>query len=367
MGLRCLLGHDFDEPEVEREREEEGNEMVVTIREVKTCRQCGERQIISENKEVTAIRSAAEVGLDDADDADEAEPDSEAETTPTHPAVDEDGADDGAFEPPADADEDDGVILDEEPPGREPGEWPDSGGERATADADADADADAGEAGGLGADEVATEDEISRAGERADLDVDADPAPVEDDAEFIDAEEDATGGDESADADASADDGTVAWPDHEGVDDPAAGANGEGDAAAWPEHSGEDEGFDARPTGEAGEGDDPDVTFESGITPEAANGESAESGRARGGAGTESAGAGYDAEFVGGPDTDSDAGEEFVRAESRSVELETEMAGEPTEYYCPNCGYTRSGSGSSMRAGDICPECRKGYIAEREA
>jgi hypothetical protein len=34
MGLRCLLGHDYGETEIEREREEDGDEMVVTIREV---------------------------------------------------------------------------------------------------------------------------------------------------------------------------------------------------------------------------------------------------------------------------------------------------------------------------------------------
>ena len=36
-----------------------------------------------------------------------------------------------------------------------------------------------------------------------------------------------------------------------------------------------------------------------------------------------------------------------------------------TEYYCPECGMTRDSSGSSMRAGDICPECKRGYITER--
>ncbi len=353
MGLRCLLGHDFGEPEVEREREEDGNEMVVTIREVKTCQRCGERQIISENKEVTAIRSAEEVGLDEDATA-------ETEPEPTHPAVDEDdAAADEEFEPPADADEDDGVILDEEPPEREPGEWPDRDG-GTTADADGD---DA--ASGLGGDEVATEDEISRAGERPSASADAGPDldSVEDDAEFIDAEEDPANA--SADADAD-DDGTVAWPEREspGDDDDAADAGDGTGPAAWPEHDGEDEGYEARPAGEAGGDDDHGVTFGSGITPEAANGDPETAERAGGG---EAGGEGYDAEFVGGPDNEADAGDEFVRAESRSVELETEMDGTPTEYYCPNCGYTREGTGSSMRAGDICPECRKGYMAEREA
>ena len=350
MGLRCLLGHDFGEPEVEREREEEGNEMVATIREVKTCRRCGERQIVSENKEVTAIRSAEEVGLDEA----------EPEPEPTHPAVDEDDAADEEFDPPADADEDDGVILDEEAPERDPGEWPDRDGEAAfTADAGAD---DADPAGGLGADEMATEDEISRAGERPDADT------VEDDAEFIDAEE------------AADDGGDVAWPEHEDPNVAATDADADADGPApWPEHEGEDEGYDARPSSEADD-EDHGVTFGSGFTPETANGDGdgAEMTRDAGGGGTtgvtaeaenesEARGEGFDAEFVGGPNTSTDTGEEFARAESEPVELETEMEGVPTEYFCPNCGYTREGTGSSMRAGDICPECRKGYMGEREA
>ena len=347
MGLRCLLGHDFGEPEVEREREEEGNEMVATIREVKTCQRCGERQVVSENKEVTSIRSAEEVGIDE----DESDPE------PTHPAVDADDADE-AFEPPADADEDDGVILDEEPPERDPGEWPDHDDEvTPTASAGGGAGADDA-AGGLGVDEVATEDEISRAGERP-----AEDDAVEDDAEFIDADDgEATG---------------VAWPEHEDPNDAAAeGTDADaGGPTPWPEHEGEDEGYEARPASEAGD-DDHGVTFGSGFTPEASNGDgevSEATHDAGGGTGvaaetrSESRAEGFDAEFVGGPDTTTDTGEEFARAESESVELETEMEGVPTEYFCPNCGYTREGTGSSMRAGDICPECRRGYMAEREA
>ncbi len=55
MGLRCLLGHDFGEPETERKRNEDGNEVVVTVREVKTCDRCGEKQVVSENKEIKSI------------------------------------------------------------------------------------------------------------------------------------------------------------------------------------------------------------------------------------------------------------------------------------------------------------------------
>ena len=37
-----------------------------------------------------------------------------------------------------------------------------------------------------------------------------------------------------------------------------------------------------------------------------------------------------------------------------------------TEFYCPECQFTTPTEGSSLRPGDICPECRLGYLTERE-
>src|SRR6056297_2009748 len=60
MSLRCsLLGHSYGEAEIEREREEQGSEVVVTVREFEECERCGEQNVLSENKEVTAIESPA--------------------------------------------------------------------------------------------------------------------------------------------------------------------------------------------------------------------------------------------------------------------------------------------------------------------
>jgi len=59
MGLRCLFGHDFGEPTAEREREVSGEEVVITVREVETCRRCGKQQLVSQNKEVTALDRVA--------------------------------------------------------------------------------------------------------------------------------------------------------------------------------------------------------------------------------------------------------------------------------------------------------------------
>lgn len=43
MGVRCaLLGHRFDGPRIERDRDERGDHPVTVVREVRTCRRCGE-------------------------------------------------------------------------------------------------------------------------------------------------------------------------------------------------------------------------------------------------------------------------------------------------------------------------------------
>lgn len=316
MGLRCLLGHDFGDPEIEREREEEGEEMVITVREVKTCARCGETQIISENKEVTSIRPAAEVsGFGDgtsesaADPADPADPEAaSAETSDSswsepgaHPAVDdaEAGAeaattaessfdDDDSFEPPQSAEEDDGVILDdenenEEPAERQPGEWPEAD--------------DVGHDG----DRMPTLEEVE-----GELDADTETP---------------------ADADA-------------------------GDPSPWPEQQGEDEGFAAEPH-EDDVGVDVDVDFGNKLAPELDDDAPEE---------------GYDAEFIGNTADEAAAGDTgssggFTRAETLSREDAAELS---TEYYCPACEMTRPADHSSMRAGDICPECKHGYITERE-
>ena len=59
MGIKCsLLGHRFAETEVTEEREEQGSEVVVTIREVEQCDRCGAERVVSENKEVTSLETA---------------------------------------------------------------------------------------------------------------------------------------------------------------------------------------------------------------------------------------------------------------------------------------------------------------------
>ncbi|MFC7176223.1 DUF7093 family protein [Halosegnis marinus] len=167
MGLTCsLLGHAFEDSDVEREREEQGSEVVTVVREVEVCARCGEQRVVSENKEVTTVVEPEEVGIDEeeaaastalgsmADEAggengesggeagtedDAGTPDSDGDTEPeptpepaadpaTEPA-DPTDEEESAFEPPADPAEEDAEILGEETPSeRRPGQWPDDEG-----------------------------------------------------------------------------------------------------------------------------------------------------------------------------------------------------------------------------------------------
>lgn len=350
MGLKCrLLGHEYGDPEIERERQENGDEVVVTIRELQVCERCGTEHLVSENKEVTSIRSPSEVGLDEGgaaggpspeaastpdpspargatptgaetDDADptshisEAEPNAssgESDPSPADAGVDADVADDDDFEPPKDPEEEDAVILDDDEDGeRDSTQWP----EETTADPAA------------AAEESAAADDLPE-----DLPRDGDGEPVTDDAELIDADPDtelAAGGD----ADEPAGRGHGEWPARESPPADEGGSN-----APWPEPAGEDEGFDAEPA----DGTAAEVTFGGGLTPETN---------------------GHADSLDDGDVVSSDEG--FARADEE-VELEADVPDERVEFYCPNCGHARTAGASSMRAGDICPECKKGYIAER--
>ena len=62
MGVKCsLLGHDYGDADVERERAEDGDEVVRTARRVERCRNCGHERTVSENTEVTSLEAAAGV------------------------------------------------------------------------------------------------------------------------------------------------------------------------------------------------------------------------------------------------------------------------------------------------------------------
>ncbi|MDS0280866.1 DUF7093 family protein [Haloarcula onubensis] len=88
MGLKCsVIGHKYGAAEVEREREEQGSEVVITIQERETCERCGKTRVVSENKEVTAIETPSDIAGDMLEDGD---------ATADEPVDDGAPADDGA-------------------------------------------------------------------------------------------------------------------------------------------------------------------------------------------------------------------------------------------------------------------------------
>ena len=179
MGLQCsILGHAFGDAEVEREREQQGSEVITTEREVERCRRCGTERVVSESTEVAAVVDASDVGLDDdaasgeaeaapgnaggADDSggfagaversDASPPGSDAsppdpaaspagvndDPTPSGPDADGDPPiDDGSDRDPAEEDAE--ILTDDGDAERAPGQWPDDAeAEADTAGAEAD-------------------------------------------------------------------------------------------------------------------------------------------------------------------------------------------------------------------------------------
>ncbi len=427
MGLKCrLFGHTYGTPEVERSREEEGDEVVVTIRNVKRCERCGDEQMVNQTKEVTSVRTPEEVGLNAADGTSatpeptgesDATPntsgpgsaDGESPVTPVEPepgpttaepddpvdatvgpdpeaaetaadrqdgvgegvaaAPDEGGADaqsdpDGRTGDDRDWDED-AVVEEPDSPTVQPAEesqaeGPDDGWETGSDDwDDVEPDPDVDDAvildpGETERDEVQWPEESTSDPDAA-TDADDGTADTADPVEPQSAEEDPAGDAEIIDAgevEADPAGGSAAgWSDHEEA----------GTAGGWPEHDDVDEGYSATPNG------DVDAEFEgSGLTPEVNGGapddSAAVDGITVGGAGgraAERTHAGAD-----GDADDSGTGQGFVRAGESTTE--SDVPADRIEFYCPNCGYARVAGTSSMRAGDICPECKRGYIAERE-
>lgn len=183
MGLKCsVIGHKYGETAVERNRKEQGSEVVITIREEETCQRCGKTRVVSENKEVTSIETPSDIAGDISDDEEEAdrttavgeseagavgEVESGMDAVGTESAIEQvdsdaddaeildaeagesEGTDDELddpstvksvtdtedAEPATDPEEDDGVIIDADgddegvDDGRAPGQWPEEPGD----------------------------------------------------------------------------------------------------------------------------------------------------------------------------------------------------------------------------------------------
>jgi len=146
MGLKCsVIGHKYGEAEVEREREEQGSEVVITIQERETCKRCGKTRVVSENKEVTAIETPSDIAGDMIDDA---EPTAEAGDT-DDASVGDDSTDDatadseaateaGEQEPVASGDDRDEPAVDAVDPDADDAEILDDDDDEAAAGGDSE-------------------------------------------------------------------------------------------------------------------------------------------------------------------------------------------------------------------------------------
>ena len=326
MGLKCLLGHDFGDPELKREREERGDEMVVTVREVTTCTRCGTERIVSENKEVTSIEQLSRAAADEPEPAGQAAaPDvaTAPEDASAHGSRASEGFDQG------DTSIDSSTDTSPEP--------------SATQEPEVTDDAEIITAGPTSTedDEPSSSDDQTQPAESPgtyDPDEDAGDEPIEeppageDDGVIL--------SDTDTDAEQPSTRAPGEWPDHDDVAPEAV----DNEPTPWPEQDGDDEGFDAAgPT----EGTPDGVTFGGSISPE----QSAES--------YDESGESDESDDLLEPD------DGFTRVDETSVSFERIEDDIRTEFFCPECGLTRQAGQSSMRAGDICPECRRGYISER--
>ncbi|GAB7094436.1 hypothetical protein JCM30237_15880 [Halolamina litorea] len=456
MGLRCLLGHDFDEPETERERNEEGNEVVVTVREVKTCKRCGEKQVVSENKEITSIdqlrqsatgepagsssQPASDAGNaatadspgDSAADqwsADELSTDrDDAGTAGSRPEPDEAAAESESAEPesapaqdPIDrgvadiieqAEKDDDMLASEaaesEPDAQseqtdEDDDVPVHPGQRGPDDDEEAPDAESDDGVILDdGDDARPEDARRQWEEEAspeevpgdDLNVGEPVSPDGEDAEIIDAgpENNATpepanepesqpsstasvAEDEDAEIlDAGPEPSESPEPTNEPEPEPTSEPEPEREETEdghmpWPAAPGEDEGHDAT----VPDGEPADIDFGGGITPSDADRDQP--------AATRESTAHSEPESDPEPEPETEPASEPDRANGHrdeqgdstaadaptaTVDLEQSSRDAGRQYVCPECGLTRDVGNSSMRAGDICPECRKGYITEQQ-
>lgn len=337
MSLRCsLLGHSYGEAEIEREREEQGSEVVVTVREFEECARCGDQNVLTENKEVTAIESPApdlESAEDDPDVGSGADAAADASgTARTSGSTGTSGVSDSTG--PDVSPEDDGAEI-----------MTDDGGSGTSAEAGAsartDASPDAADATGGTGSTASGSSGVESASASTGGDAGASASAADDDGVILDDEESSVDDDRQPGE----------WPEVE-TTHPA--ETDEGGHADWPEVGQDDEGFDAEPSGGSA-----DVEF-GGLTPESAgdvDDEGAEEVEfvnadgdtldARDGSASRSdlssgISAGAEAPNLSGPADDPDVDAEFV---------------------CPECEYREPVSGSSLRAGDICPECSRGYLA----
>jgi hypothetical protein len=301
MGIKCsLLGHQFAETDVVEEREEQGSEVVITIKEIETCDRCGAERIVSENKEVTSLETAD-------GDAVDAEPDRESE-----PAADASGPSPSTgtdAAPDMTAAEDDAELLGEDSEARSASGSRTQSGDDTAAEPSPEPATDAGP-------ETTADPEPEPA---ADAGTDPEPSAAEDDAVILD------DGDDEPEREPGE------WPDEAEGDD-APGTVAETDAPAeeatgedWPDDVESEPDRDQSPTADMewpDEGSDDD-----------------------------------------GDDWEPSESltQKIDQAEVEPAGSATVTVPEG-EFECPECGFRTSVESTSLRAGDFCPECHRGSL-----
>jgi ssDNA-binding Zn-finger/Zn-ribbon topoisomerase 1 len=323
MSLQCsIFGHRYGEVVTERERRQDGSEVIVTEREVKTCTRCGDELVVSENKEVRTVEAAGDVpeagGIGSNSHGEAMEPPSDAgEPSGQDDTVGRSGDAGNTAGDATDAAGGTGTTTDGEQDRESAGGGLDELADRATGGADA---------GNETADSDDTQIPDAETGEEMGPEQRTDDAIIlEDDSEERDPGEWPSDwpGDEESTTDVT-EDPPVEWPETE--------------AAA------SDAGTDSR--GTAG---DPDEETEVLKDDRATTG----SGR--------------------------DGDPETVTDEARADGTQDEPAPddpdiEPTksaltipegEFYCPECGFTSDVEDSPLREGDFCPRCHEATIEHR--
>jgi hypothetical protein len=146
MSLKCsVFGHRFGDTDVTREREEQGSEVVITITEAEACKRCGETRIVSENTEVTTLETPSDIVRGDDQQTGEGDTGDDPSTTGPETGRNESGTPDpgGGGSTRTDgtdradregegptvtavetAEEDDGIILEDDSEERPAGQWP---------------------------------------------------------------------------------------------------------------------------------------------------------------------------------------------------------------------------------------------------
>ncbi|SEH13134.1 hypothetical protein SAMN04487967_1169 [Natronorubrum sediminis] len=330
MVLRCsLLGHDYGEIDVEREREERGSEVVVTVQEFEECARCGDRHVISENTEVTSL--SAQTAADALPD----EYDLESETPPTE----------SPSEPPAETAVDAGDAR-----GDIGGDVDDDAAE--FIDADAGSEPAAPTAAG---NDPAASAETPESTDELDVPTDENGEPITDDGEILEDEEPLPDRDREHGE----------WPDSDDVGPPVGAEN---EPNEWPDDGPVDGAGDER-DGDDTADVDVDATDDGILLGEDAGDESESLAAASARSTTASTPTASDSNQTSQSDEPEATGSGIERAGSAPTPGESPTAERddvPTEFYCPSCAYVAASDRASLRAGDICPECKKGYLGERE-